>query len=94
MTVPELVRALGIRAALGVGLGLLLANAFPSAEKRSAVGWTLLTVGAVMGAGLAYEIFGRPRSFTLAFGTQGDGREARSAPEGPQRLQDAFAPEI
>ena len=52
MTAPELVRVLGTRAALGIGLGLLLANAFSFAEKRSAVGWTLLAVGTVMGASL------------------------------------------
>ncbi len=69
MTVPELMREVTTRGALGIGLGLLLANAFSSASQRSAVGWTLLGIGGLTGASLAYEFFGRPRSFTLAFGS-------------------------
>jgi hypothetical protein len=94
MTVPELIRVLGTRAALGIGLRLLLANAFSSAEKRSAVGWTLLAAGALMGASIGYEIFGRPRPFTLAFGTEGDGRGDRPESQGRQRPQEALAPQI
>lgn len=94
MTGPELVRVLGTRAALGIGCGLLLANVFTSAEKRSAVGWTLLAVGALMGASIGYEIFGRPRSFTLAFGTEGDGREARLRSPERRSQQEAVAPQI
>ena len=89
MTVPELARVLGTRAVLGIGLGLVLANGFSSAEKRSAVGWTLLAVGALMGASIGYEIFGRPRPFTLAFGTEGDGHGGR--PESQERVREEGA---
>ena len=44
VTLPEIGLIAGTRGALGAGLGLLLANRL-SPEKRSAVGWTLVTVG-------------------------------------------------
>jgi hypothetical protein len=92
LTVPELARVLGTRAALGIGLGLVLADRFATAESRRAVGWTLLAVGAFAGATLAAEIFGRPRAFSLAFGPAKDEHEIR--PEARERLGDrgAFSP--
>jgi hypothetical protein len=66
---------------LGIGGGLLLANTFTSRKKRAAVGWTLVAAGAFMGAGLAYESFGQPRPFTLAFGNRGNGGEAQAGPQ-------------
>jgi hypothetical protein len=83
MTVPELVRVLGTRAALGIGLGFLLANRFSSAERR-AIGWTLLLAGGVVGATLGFEIFGRPRGFTLKFATEEDVHRAQ--PEFQERM--------
>src|SRR4051794_21271647 len=46
ITLPELVLVAGTRAALGAGLGLLLADRL-SADQRRAVGWTLFLVGAL-----------------------------------------------
>lgn len=65
LTLPELALIAGTRAALGVGLGLLLANRF-SDEQRRAVGWTLLAVGAATTVPIAWRIFGQPRSLTLS----------------------------
>jgi hypothetical protein len=67
MTAPEFALVLGTRAALGVGLGLLVGNRL-SDEQRRAVGWTLLLAGAFTATILGLELFGRPRPFRLAFG--------------------------
>jgi hypothetical protein len=37
----------GTRAMLGAGAALLLADVFNSREQRRAVGWTLLSIGAI-----------------------------------------------
>jgi 4-amino-4-deoxy-L-arabinose transferase-like glycosyltransferase len=66
VTLPELGLIAGTRVALGVGLGLLLANRLPE-DQRKAVGWTLLLLGAATTVPLAFEVLGKPR---------------RSAPEG------------
>ena len=58
MTVPELVLLVSTRAALGVGLGLLLAN-WLSRSQRDAIGWTLVTVGAATTVPLAFEVLGK-----------------------------------
>ena len=58
VTLPELSLIAGTRAALGAGLGLLLADCL-SDERRKAVGWTLVLVGAVSTVPLALEVFGR-----------------------------------
>jgi hypothetical protein len=60
---PELALIGGTRAALGMGLGLLLADRF-APEQRRAVGWTLLFVGALTTIPLALEVLGgiRPRT--------------------------------
>jgi hypothetical protein len=57
ITMPELALIAGTRAALGLGLGLLLAELFPQSQRR-AVGWTLLIVGAVTTIPLAFEVLG------------------------------------
>jgi multisubunit Na+/H+ antiporter MnhB subunit len=69
LTAPEVAFVLGTRAAVGIGLGMLLASQFPEAERR-AVGWTLLLAGAFAGAVLGAELFGNPRRFKLEFGQQ------------------------
>jgi hypothetical protein len=66
VTLPELGLIAGTRVALGVGLGLLLANRLPE-DQRRAVGWTLLLLGAATTVPLAFEVLGKAR---------------RSAPEG------------
>jgi hypothetical protein len=58
VTVPELALLVGTRAALGAGLGLLLAGRLPG-NVRKAVGWTLLMVGAVTTVPLAFEMVGK-----------------------------------
>jgi hypothetical protein len=63
MTLPELVLLVGTRAALGVGLGLLVADRLPESQ-RKAVGWTLLLVGAVTTVPLAFEVLGKVHAST------------------------------
>jgi hypothetical protein len=60
ISTPELGLIAGTRAALGFGMGLLLADRF-STEQRQAIGWTLVAVGALTTVPLAFEVFGRPR---------------------------------
>jgi hypothetical protein len=55
VTLPELALLVGTRAALGAGLGLLLANRLPESQ-RKAVGWTLLMVGVLSTVPLAIEV--------------------------------------
>jgi hypothetical protein len=57
ITLPELILVGATRAALGGGLGLLLADRL-SPERRRAVGWTLFLVGALSTIPLAFEVFG------------------------------------
>jgi hypothetical protein len=60
ITLPELALVAGTRAALGAGLGLLLADRL-SDDSRRAVGWTLFIVGALTTIPLAAEVFGHSR---------------------------------
>ena len=62
VTLPELALIGGTRAALGAGIGLLLADCLTQ-DQRRAVGWTLLLVGAISTVPLAVEILAglRPR---------------------------------
>jgi hypothetical protein len=55
LTMPQLGLIVGTRAALGVGIGLLLSERF-STEKRKAVGATLLLVGALTTIPLVFEV--------------------------------------
>ena len=63
VTLPELVLLVGTRAALGAGLGLLLADRLPESQ-RKAIGWTLFLVGAVTTVPLALEFLGKVRAST------------------------------
>jgi hypothetical protein len=58
VTLPELALLVGTRAALGTGLGLLLADCLPE-NQRKAVGWTLFLVGAVTTVPLAFEVLSK-----------------------------------
>lgn len=60
ITLPELGLIAGTRAALGAGVGLLLADRLPEGQRR-AVGWTLLLVGALSTIPLAFEVLGGQR---------------------------------
>jgi hypothetical protein len=55
LTIPDIALIAGTRAALGAGLGLLLADKFKDDERR-AVGWTLLLVGALSTLPLALKV--------------------------------------
>jgi hypothetical protein len=61
VTVPELALLVGTRAALGAGLGLLLAGRL-TGNVRRAVGLTLLIVGAVTTVPLAFELIGKVKT--------------------------------
>jgi hypothetical protein len=58
ITLAELGLIGGTRAALGAGLGLLLADRL-APEQRRAVGWTLLLMGIVTTVPLAIEVLGK-----------------------------------
>ncbi len=59
ISIPELGMVASTRAALGFGLGLLLADRWP-ADQRRAIGWTLFIVGLISTVPLALEVLGRP----------------------------------
>ena len=60
LTIPELALIAGTRAALGAGVGLLLADRLSERERR-AVGWTLLLVGLASTVPLVFEVLGKSR---------------------------------
>jgi hypothetical protein len=60
----ELDLVAGTRAALGFGLGLLLAGRL-SQDQRRTIGWTLFLVGLVSTIPLAVDIIGRSESSKL-----------------------------
>lgn len=60
LTIPEMALVAGTRAALGVGVGLLVADRLPPNERR-AVCWTLLGIGVVTTLPLMALVFGKSR---------------------------------
>ena len=62
VTLPELFMIASTRAALGAGVGLLVADRL-SREQRRAVGWTLLGVGVISTIPLAAEVLLRHEPF-------------------------------
>jgi hypothetical protein len=70
LTFPEIALIAGTRAALGAGLGLLLADRLPDGQ-RKAVGWTLLLIGAATTVPIALEVFGKLRTSALPAGPGG-----------------------
>jgi len=61
VTLPELALIAGTRVLLGAGIGLLLADRLPEAQRKAA-GWTLLLVGALTTVPLAFEVLDASRS--------------------------------
>lgn len=61
LTLPELMLIAATRAALGVGIGLLLAPRFATGHRR-AVGLALVAVGGLSTIPIAMEVFGQKRS--------------------------------
>lgn len=57
VTLPELVLLAATRGMIGLGAGLLLSERL-GRDRRVAVGWTLLTVGALSTIPLALQLFG------------------------------------
>jgi hypothetical protein len=57
ITLPELGLVAGTRAALGVGIGMLVADLLPESQHR-AIGWTLCLVGALTTVPLAFDVLG------------------------------------
>jgi uncharacterized membrane protein len=88
ITLPELILVAGTRAALGAGLGLLLADRL-SANERRAVGWTLFLVGALTTVPLAFEVFGGHRLSASAEWPEQTASGLRS--EARERPQSALA---
>ncbi len=73
ISIPELALVGGTRAALGAGLGLLLADRL-SPDQRRAAGWALFLVGALSTIPLAIEVLGGGRLSDFA---RRAGREAQ-----------------
>lgn len=58
MTVGELALVAVTRAALGAGIGLLIADKL-SDERRKGAGWALFAVGVITTFPLLFDVFGR-----------------------------------
>jgi hypothetical protein len=86
VTLPELALVAGTRAALGAGVGLLLADRLTPVQRR-AVGWTLLAFGAAATIPLAFEILGKDRSSVASLRTQAASGELRTQDDGRQKLR-------
>ena len=59
MAIPELMLIAGTRVALGVGIGLLIADQITPGA-RTAIGLTLVTLGAVTTAPILMDILSKP----------------------------------
>ena len=60
LTLPEIALIAGTRGMLGVGVGLLLADRLKD-DQRRAMGWTLLSIGAVSTIPLAIDVLSKRR---------------------------------
>src|SRR5437763_13910193 len=58
LTIPEVALIAGTRGMLGAGIGLLLADKLDP-DRRNAVGWTLVLVGALTTIPLVMEVIGK-----------------------------------
>ncbi len=70
LTLPEISLIAGTRVALGAGAGLLISEKL-DAEKRRAVGWTLLLVGVVTTFPLAINVICKSESARRKKGLRG-----------------------
>jgi hypothetical protein len=89
ITLPELILVASTRAALGAGVGLLLADRL-QADQRRAVGWTLFLVGALSTVPLAFEVLGGQRLSASAEG-QADSAGGSRSEANEHTPQHAFA---
>jgi hypothetical protein len=60
LNIPEIGFIAGTRAALGAGIGLILADKFKS-EHRKRIGWMLLAIGAVTTVPIAVKVVRKAR---------------------------------
>jgi hypothetical protein len=67
LTIPEIILIGGTRVALGVGLGLLIADKLGH-DARKGAGWALLAVGVLSTAPLAMAVLGKPELEKRALG--------------------------
>ncbi|HKE40280.1 MAG TPA: hypothetical protein VKG21_10610 [Casimicrobiaceae bacterium] len=61
IALPELGFIAATRGMAGAGIGLLLAG-YLRDDRRKAIGWTLLTIGALTTVPIALDVFSRLRS--------------------------------
>jgi hypothetical protein len=80
LALPEVGMIAGTRAALGVGLGLLIADRLEPAQRR-AIGWTLVGVGILTTFPLAAMVF-----FGEAPGEPADRRRSPRGIESPVQV--------
>lgn len=79
ISLPELALVAGTRAALGAGVGLLLANRLHE-DQRRAIGWTLFLFGVLTTIPLALEVFGGNRLHTAMRGSRSETTEREERP--------------
>ena len=60
LTLPEIALIAGTRGMLGAGAGLLLADRLNN-DRRKAIGWTLLIIGAISTIPLAIGVLSKRR---------------------------------
>lgn len=61
LSIPEIAIIAGTRAMLGAGVGMLIANRL-NRDQRKAVGWTLITVGAITTIPIAAQLIKSTRA--------------------------------
>jgi hypothetical protein len=85
ITKPELILVAGTRVALGIGVGLLLADRFSDTSRR-AIGWTLAVFGALITVPIAFEVLGKPEAIPRSMGvsppSDSHRRELEAVPSG------------
>jgi hypothetical protein len=59
LTIPEIVLIAGTRVALGVGVGLLIADKL-SKDERKGAGWALVGIGALTTIPIVRGVLGKP----------------------------------